>query len=304
MGTIIIGFQDDDRGNDALALGRTFAELLDARPLVIDVADWPAYLMGVEVRDRMLARQHEIVAEIAGDRMTGLEPEVRVVEAKSAAGELASIADSEHAAAIVVGSSHHGSLGRAAMGSTGTSLVHGAPCAVAVAPAGFAEAEETHLLQIGVAFDGSPEGWAALDAAIGIAERTHARLTVIAVADYPVYGLGSVWATLSAEQVIDAEQRDKQRVMDLGLGRVPATVPASGRVLTGPAGEMLVEASGEFDLLVMGSRSHGPIGRTFVGGTATRVIHAAQCAVLVLPRGAGAGEFGPAGDAGVLKERA
>ena len=72
---------------------------------------------------------------------------------------------------------------------------------------------------------------------------------------------------------------------------MPAGLPVDGRLLTGSAGILLAEVRGELDLLVMGSRSYGPIGRTFLGGTASHVIHNAACPVIVLPRGVGAGAF-------------
>ena len=44
-----------------------------------------------------------------------------------------------------------------------------------------------------------------------MAERTHARLAVLTVADSASYGLGSAWAAFSAAELIDAEQKSKQR---------------------------------------------------------------------------------------------
>jgi nucleotide-binding universal stress UspA family protein len=288
---IIIGYQEDERADDALALGRVLAEILDARPVVVAVATWPAYLLTADERDAALHQEFDEVLEVARDRLRDLNPDTRVAEANSVAGELIAVAEDQKAAAIVIGSSHHGTLGRVALGSVGSSLVHGAPCAVAVARSGLAAEDDRHLLRIGVAFDGSPEAWGALEAAIGVTERTHGRLTVVTVADFPSYGLGSAWSVFSAGELADAEHKNKQRILDLALGRVPAELPVEGRLFTGPAGSLLAETSGELDLLIMGSRSYGPIGRTFLGGTATHLIHSAQCSVMVLPRGVSSDPF-------------
>ena len=304
MSKIIIGYQEDERGADALALGRVLAETLAAQPLVVTVALWPGYLMSPEDRDIALHREFDETLAVASDRLRGLHPDTRVAEAQSAAGELISVAEDKNAVAIVIGSSHHGALGRLALGSVGRSLVHGAPCAVVVAQSGLAAQDNQHLLHIGVAFDGSAEAWGALEAGIGIAERMHGRLTVLTVADFPSYGLGSAWSAFSPEDLLDAEHKDKQRLLDLALGRVPSELQVEGRVLTGPTGTLLAEASGEFDLLIMGSRSYGPIGRTFLGGTATHVIHAAQCSVMVLPRGASSDPFQLGNRATRMKELA
>ena len=67
----------------------------------------------------------------------------------------------------MVGSSHRGKLGRVLPGSVGESLLRGAPCAVAVAPRGYAGAEHPAIGLIGVAYDGSEEAKLAL----GEAER-------------------------------------------------------------------------------------------------------------------------------------
>src|SRR5262245_22214629 len=124
-----------------------------------------------------------------------------------------------------------------------------------------------------------------------MAERTHARIAVLTVADYSTYGLATAWSAVSAEELTSAEQLDKQRILDLAVGRVPEGLPVDAHLLTAPAGTLLAEASTDFDLMVVGSRSYGAIGRTFLGGVATHLIHAAGCAVLVLPRGAGSDPF-------------
>ena len=64
---------------------------------------------------------------------------------------------------------------------------------MAIAPHGYGDREQDRLQRIGVAFDGSSESWGALETAIGMAERCHAEVTVIAVADYPTYGYATAW---------------------------------------------------------------------------------------------------------------
>jgi nucleotide-binding universal stress UspA family protein len=285
---IVIGYDGSDQAEDALQLGRIFAEILAARPLVVDIATWPSYLISEDEVERALHEEIDPHLEAAEERLAGLEPVTRAVRAQSVAGELATIARDEHALALVVGSSRHGTVGRVAMGSVGASLIHGAPCPVGVAPHGLAKADDRHLLRVGVGFDGSSESWSALETGIGLAERAHARLTVLTVADFPSYGLSSAWSVASAGELADAEHRERQRVLDLAIGRVPDDLAVEGRLMTGDAAGLLAEASLDFDLMVMGSRGHGAVGRIFLGAVSTRVIHHAGCSVLVLPRGAGA----------------
>lgn len=67
---------------------------------------------------------------------------------------------------IAIGSSRRGAIGRVLPGSTGEKLLHGAPCAIAVVPRGYAAQP---VRKIGVAYDGSPEAKAALDSAVNLA---------------------------------------------------------------------------------------------------------------------------------------
>ena len=70
---------------------------------------------------------------------------------------------------LVLGSPHHGVLGRIGLGSTADRLLHGAPFPIAVVPAGFAE-RMPQIARVGVAFLDSKEGREALRAAGGLNE--------------------------------------------------------------------------------------------------------------------------------------
>ena len=153
-------------------------------------------------------------------------------------------------------------------------------------------ADPEGLLRIAVAFDGSPEAWTALETAIGFAERCHGELTVISVADYSRYGYAAAWSILSAGEFEDAEREGKRRLLELALGRVPSGLASEGRIPTGDPGSVLSELSGEFDLVVSGSRAYGPLRRTLLGSTTRKLIRASDCPVLVLPRAVGVDPFG------------
>jgi nucleotide-binding universal stress UspA family protein len=283
---IVIGYDPEQQGDDALCLGGLMAELLAADPIVAVVTRWHEQLLDREPLEAAVA------SEVAGPReraeavLDSMKPEVRGFAWRSPASALHDVAVAERAAMIVLGSAHRGPLGRLALGSVGESLLHGAPCAVAVAPRGYADKDERHLLEIAIAFDGSPEAWSALDAAIGITERTHGRLTVVTVADYSYYGYASSWSILSAGEFHDVEQESKQRIVDLALSRIPAAVPKEGRLLTGDAGALLADASGDFDLMVTGSRGYGPLRRTLLGTATRKLMRSGACPALVLPRAA------------------
>ena len=286
MHKLITGYDGSAQGEDALALTRTVAQLIEAEPIVVGVVTWPTYLMSGPELEQAIQLEMGSLLERAAERLEGLGPSTRAVHSRSVGAALSAAAAEAKAAAIIIGPSHRGPVGRAALGSVGTSLIHGAPCAVAVARHGLASEAKLHVLKVGVAFDGSQESWSALEAATVMARRAGASVTVLTVADLPTYGLASAWDALTAQEVMDAERADKQRVLELALAGTPEGLPVEGRLMSGAAASLLAEASNEFDLLVVGSRGYGPLGRTFLGGVSTQLIHTATCPVLVLPRGA------------------
>ena len=69
------------------------------------------------------------------------------------------VAEDEDADVIVLGSTHRGGLGRVLPGSVGERLLHGAPCAVLVAPQRLRRARAaSRSAAIGVGYDGNDRG--------------------------------------------------------------------------------------------------------------------------------------------------
>lgn len=284
---IIIGYDPDHGGDDVLRLGRVVAEVLAARPIVVTVLPWPSYLMDAEDLQKQvdLATQEPFAA--VHEELGDLNVETRAIASRSAAEALHESAAEEEAMTIVLGSSHRGAFGRTLVGSVGESLVQGGPCAIAVAPHGYAERSPTRLLRIAVAFDGSPESWAALETGIGLARRWNCQLVVISVADYPHYSYATSWSAFAAGELRDFEREEKERLLELALARIPDDLEREGRIPTGDAGSQLVKASAEFDLIVAGSRAYGPLRRTLLGSSTRKLIRCSACPVLILPRAVG-----------------
>ena len=262
----LIGYQDSPEGRDALALGRVLAEVCGGTLTVATVYPWPRGLMTHEDLSNALAVESSDAFAKVRDLLPGLDIATVPVAEQSISNALGKLAEDRHATVLVVGSCHRGEVGETILGSTGASLLHGAPCAVAVAPRGYADRADKPMLRIGVSFDGSPESWAALETAIALAERTRGGLLVLSVADYPKYGYATVWTVMTAGELQDAERKEMQRTQELALGRVPDRLDAEGRLLTGSPGALLADASAEVDLMVVGSRGHGPLRRTLLFG--------------------------------------
>jgi hypothetical protein len=97
-----------------------------------------------------------------------------------AAHALHAIAERDGAEAIVVGAPHRAGAERVFGGDVAAATVHGAPVAVAVAPAGFAERKAV-LSTVGVGYDGSAEARGSLRLGGLLARAAGATLRVVSV---------------------------------------------------------------------------------------------------------------------------
>lgn len=273
---IVIGYEDSVSGRDALRLGGLLTAVLGATPVVATVV----------ARTAESGSEPPLAASFAGvaEDLHGFDFDTRVIASRTPVGGLRKLASDLDAPMIVLGSSDGGPSGHALLGGTGESLTHGAECAVAVAPRGFAGQRDRRLLEIGAAFDGSTESWSALITAINLVERTHGTLTVLTADDHPLYDYSAPWSVLAAGELAGVEQERKRRLLELALGATPAGLEAEGKLLPGEAGAAINEASEGLDLIVAGSRGHGLLRRTLLGSTTRRLLSGAACPVLILPR--------------------
>jgi nucleotide-binding universal stress UspA family protein len=163
-------------------------------------------------------------------------------------------------------------------------MVHGAPCAVALAPAGYAESAEHTLSSIGVGFADTEEGHAAVTLARAVAHLAGAQVRLIAGASLSPellsYAAGSP-ALPAAEAEIYAETKAAAERVAIELAGEDCELD----VRRGDPCRLLLEASERLDLLVLGSRAYGPIRHALLGGVSAAVMRGAHCPVLVLPRG-------------------
>jgi nucleotide-binding universal stress UspA family protein len=198
----------------------------------------------------------------------------------SPAHALHDLAERTHASLLVIGSSRRGQLGRVLPGAVTDRLLHGAPCPVAVAPAGFTgDAARAHV--IGVAFTDTPDGHAALAAARTLAEQADALVRVFVVAE-PLDWL--VTGTLDGVALADADRARHERAEHTLAAALEALGPersAGGEILSGRPAPALAAASADVDLLVCGSRGYGPVRTLMLGSTSHALVRAAACPVLV-----------------------
>lgn len=275
--TIVVGFDGLSQGVDALQLALALA---DETTELIACCVYPA-----EVGDHGTAKQDDaerrlrVARELLADRPnTGFT----VRAAFSAGAGLHEEAEESKADLLVVGSSHRGPVGRVVPGSVTRQALHAAPCAVAVAPLWLQSEADLAFGEIGVAYDGGAASETALERAAALARERSGRLHVVTV----IESLGTKWSSAwvwppppdeGVRDVVESEAR-------AALAKAGAGVEGSIEVVEGPAVHELVLATARLDLLIVGSRGYGPVGRTLLGTVSGDVAEAAACPVIVVPR--------------------
>lgn len=278
MEVVVTGVEDSRESRDAMKFARQFSEAEGAALHVVSVfADtiFVSSLEEIEIsRESYFKHMHEIAEEELGE---GFEFH-RVISTSVPAG-LTRAAEELGAGAVVIGSSHRGPIGRVLMGDSGSQFATASPCSVIVTPRGWGRKAPDGIGRVGVAYNGTPEAKTALDYAAGLAKSLGASLTLIGVVPH-IITPGRIGLTDQGYQGILHD--DMKKLLDEaveGLG-----TEAGILVCTGYAADELAEVSAELDLLVLGSRSYGPVRRVILGGTSVKVMRASACPVVVLPK--------------------
>lgn len=288
MRKVIVGYNAREESRDALLLGKSLAasegaELHVAVVLPRGSAPLEQALTRVPISEQLDEELFEDVARELGD--TGFTP-VHLdgeIAGRSAARALFEYARDQEAGLIVVGSSHRGALGRVMAGSVGESLLRGAPCAVAVAPRGYATGEAKPVETVTIGFDGSRESKRALAEGEQLARELGARLRVTTV--IPPFAPLAIQG-LQVEQIQDVLREHYKTVLDEAVAGLDPGLGSEAVLAEGDPARALTDRSGESDLLVLGSRGYGPIRSALLGAVSTEVVRSAPCPVLVVPRGA------------------
>jgi nucleotide-binding universal stress UspA family protein len=292
---IIVGLalRDDDAAalDLALALARvtgsplTLAAAVPFDPYV--PATTPEYALALH--KSAAGRLESIAAPLRAERTVTTH-----VREGSTVGMLHDLAEQTGAAAVVVGSSHRGAVGRVLAGDVAAGLLHGAPCAVVVAPRGYA-GQPVDIGRIGVAYVDSDEGRVALDTAAGIAALTGGWLEVVTVVSpeqYPGTYAGLAWAAPVFET--RDELRDRARALaEAAIAGLDPRLHGEVRVLDGPVCEALARVSDRFDLLICGSRGYGAFRGAIAGSISRGLAHRAECPLMLVPRALPADAMAP-----------
>jgi len=273
---VLVGVDSHSGGRDAIALAEVLlgkhGELTLANVYSGDARIW----RGAETDHDTVWREHALELLERARAQAHVEAQLRCRNASSVGRGLHELCESIGADLLVVGSSRHGLLGRVLLGDDTRAALNGASSAIAIAPAGYSE-QSLAIREIGVGYNGSPESEHAIAVGRLVAAEHGAKLSAFEAVSLPSYTfLGSPTPIDGAiEELVDDARK---RIGSLG--------DVEPHAVYGCPAEELALFSASVDLLVVGSRDYGPVGRIVHGSTSHQLARAARCPLLVLTRAA------------------
>lgn len=141
---------------------------------------------------------------------------------------------------------------------------------------------EPDLIVVGV--DGSPESVAALTWAAHYGKASGARIRAVLVWHYPS-PVGPAPPGVAPESISDEVRETMTRHLTGAIAKGAPEAQIEPLIGYGHPAEVLVDASREADLLVVGSRGHGAFTGMLVGSVSLHCVHHAFCPVVVVRRG-------------------
>lgn len=131
------------------------------------------------------------------------------------------------------------------------------------------------------ATDGSAHADHALPFARELVALTHARLVVVHADEIVAAGRASGETVRAGEPELDARIHEQAKALEADGFDVEVRIEI-GRA--GPA-KLIAKAAAEVeaDLIVVGTRGHGPLTGALIGSVAQHLLHEAHCPVLAVP---------------------
>jgi nucleotide-binding universal stress UspA family protein len=265
---VLVGVDGKSNGSDAVALA---CGLVDP--------DGKLTLAHVRIGPGFEAEEPEASKELLERERAGcnLDAEVISICSESPGRGLHQQAEEQSADLLVVGSCSHSAFGRAMLGDDTRAALNGAPCAVAIASRGYYAQHHHPLTNIGVGYNASPESDTALAMAHVLATPTGAVVHALEVVSIPTYAYGALMPPAIGDTINVMLEQATERMKELP--------DVDGQAVYGLTGEELAAFSEKLDILIVGSRSYGPIRRLVLGSTSDYLQRHARGSLLVLPRG-------------------
>ena len=233
-----------------------------------------------------LDKQHAITATCLG-RARSLAPDLEVSSTTAVDDQSAAlVAASRTASLVVMGAGRLGRVGSVVLGATTGKVASHARCPVMVVPSAWAAIDEQPRdpRPLVVAVDDEEHSRPAVDWAFAEAS----------VRDAPLVALHAWWwedpGPLSSGIAWDFEGKavaESQRVMMshmfAGCQEKYSDVEVRTDFVRGETTAVLEEASGDAQLLVLGTRGRGGFAGLLLGSVSSRALHHSRCPVVVVP---------------------
>jgi nucleotide-binding universal stress UspA family protein len=300
---IVVGVDGSAPGLDAVELAAREAARRE-RPLrVVYAFIWPYIGLPISpspvspLTEGLMEDAERIVRE-AGDRARQVAPSVAVTgEAITGAPVPILIDESESASIIVVGDRGLGGFTGLLVGSVAVQLAAHSSCPLMVARG---RKDLTGDVLLGV--DGSPENDPAIGFAFEEASLRGAALTAVHAWTHPVRAEpGDVMpAVYDVTETESAEARILAEALAGWRDKYP-DVAVRRRLVHGRVRPMLIEATSEAQLVVVGTRGRGGFTGLLLGSVSHALLHHADCPVAIVPaararRGRQASDATPSSD--------
>jgi nucleotide-binding universal stress UspA family protein len=202
---IMISYDGTNNEDDAIALGRVFAQA-GAQPVL-------AYVRHTQEpepdREKLVQEQAEALLEKGAELFGRGQIDREVVEDRSTPEGLRALAQRIDADAVVFCSDSHTAPGRVSIGNSAQRLLEGGPLAVAIAPAGLAKVANESIERIAAVGDGADASASATAQALAgslgatVVETDQADVDLLVVGSRPEAQEGTLALSAASENLVE-----------------------------------------------------------------------------------------------------
>ena len=271
---VVVGIGDSEGGRDAIALAQQLLTGDADLTLAHVYAGDPYVYRGVSAEFEESERRQDIERLSHARDEARVRASVRWRRASSVGHGLHELCKDIGADLLVVGASRRRGLPKLLRGDDARSALNDAPCAVAIAPAGYGR-DPVRIRKIGTAYDGSPESKHALQVARDLAAARGGKISALDAVYLPTSALYMTIPDDEVEELLEAARDDLA-----ALGGLEPHAAYGNPV------ERLTLYSASVDLLVIGSHHDGPSPTLLHTSTARELARTTYCPLLALMRGA------------------
>lgn len=275
---VVVGYNGRKHSRDALLWAAEEAVRRDAPLLVLYAANYPGMTLGpgpglLEPEPGALDAAQEVTTFGVAEALEAV-PELRVGGATEVTSPSEALTEaSADAGLLVIGTRGRGRVAGALLGSVAFAVAASARCPVIVVTGDPANRTAGPEHRVVVGTDGSAPAAVAVAFAAERAAGASADLEIIAcTGEHPDFD--TVELRASAEEIARAEAA---RLRD-----AHPELTVTTRVEDSPADRILVDASADAGLVVVGTRGRGAFEGMLLGSVSHAVIHGARCPVAVV----------------------